>query len=136
MDGYIEKYRSKGILVDTNLLLLMLIGGVSRSYITQFKRTQLYSPEDYDLLIKVLDKFACVVVTPNLLTEVSNLSNGLSGPRLKQFYEVFAKALSVMQEKYIESVDLTSYPGFYAYGLADAGIVAAAKENYLVLTDV
>lgn len=135
IEQYLQTYRSKGILVDTNLLLLLFIGGVSEKYIKEFKRTAMYTIEDYKGLLRLIDEFHKLVVTPNILTEVSNLSNGLSGERLKQFYEVFASSLSVMSEQYISSASTSDIPGFHAYGLADSGIIATAKEQYLVLTD-
>lgn len=135
IEEYFKKYRTKGILVDTNLLLLLYIGGVSKKYISEFKRTNTYTEHDYDLLLRVIDNFSKVVVTPNLLTEVSNLSNGISGQRLKDFYAVFASSLSVIEEKYVPSKDLISHPALYAYGLADTGIAKIAKDNFLILTD-
>jgi len=35
----LEKHRGKGVLVDTNLPVLLLVGLVNRSRITRFKRT-------------------------------------------------------------------------------------------------
>lgn len=132
---YVRKYRSRGILIDTNLLLLLFIGGVSKSYISSFKRTAVYTQEDYDSLLRLIDHFNRVVVTPNILTEVSNLANGLHGVRLEEFYMVFSKSLSILSELYIESSTVSNIHGFHSYGLADTGIIAIAKEKYLVLTD-
>lgn len=135
IEEFLQKYRSRGILVDTNLLLLLFIGSTSESNIKDFKRTTAYTVEDYRLLLRLIDQFTKVIVTPNILTEVSNLSNGLYGERLRQFYEAFAKSLSVMSELYVTSASTSDIPGFHAYGLADSGIIAVAKDQYLVLTD-
>jgi hypothetical protein len=53
MDGVrqlINRHSVSGILVDTNLLLLYLIGRTNRHRISRFKRTQAYTIEDFDLL--------------------------------------------------------------------------------------
>ena len=48
-------YRSRGVLVDTNILLLLLIGSFDRSLITKFKRTgSRFSVEDFNLLRALL----------------------------------------------------------------------------------
>jgi hypothetical protein len=43
-----------GVLVDTNLLILYLVGLSNRSRIPRFKRTQIYSEGDFDLLRALL----------------------------------------------------------------------------------
>jgi len=135
IESYIAKYRSKGILIDTNLLLLLFIGRVSTEFIQQFKRTATYTPADYQMLLRLIDQFENVVVTPNVLTEVSNLSNGLNGARLRDFYSVFKESLSILSEEFVASAAVASQPGFKIYGLADIGINPIAKSKYLVLTD-
>jgi hypothetical protein len=42
------------VLVDTNLLILYLVGLSNRSRIPRFKRTQIYSEGDFDLLRALL----------------------------------------------------------------------------------
>ena len=84
IDAYIKQYRRKGIIVDTNLLLLALIGGTPS--VVEFKRTRGYTNEDYRLLLTMIDQFERLVSTPHILAEVSNLTNGLYGSKLHDFY--------------------------------------------------
>ncbi|NEO58058.1 MAG: hypothetical protein F6K54_36400 [Okeania sp. SIO3B5] len=74
-----KKYRSKGILVDTNILLLWFVGKVNEKRISQFNRTEKFLPEHYQLLDRLL-KFAKIVTTPNILTEINSLINQLGEP--------------------------------------------------------
>lgn len=53
----LSKYYTKGILIDTNILLLYLIGRVNRERIPKFKRTVQFTPEDYDILLELVSKF-------------------------------------------------------------------------------
>jgi hypothetical protein len=46
-----------GLLVDTNLLVLLTVGTVNRNRIDTFKRTRQYSQADYDLLLKFVAQF-------------------------------------------------------------------------------
>jgi len=49
----LKKYYKKGIIIDTNILLLYLVGRVNRDRIARFKRTATFLPEDYDLLLEL-----------------------------------------------------------------------------------
>ena len=77
IETYIRQYRRKGIIVDTNLLLLVLIGGTPS--IAGFKRTSGYTTKDYKLLLNVIDQFEKLISTPHILAEVSTLQTGFMG---------------------------------------------------------
>lgn len=131
---YINTYRNKGILVDTNLLLLLVVGGTPS--IKNFKRTNMYDSTDYDLLLRMVDPFKKLVVTPHILAEVSNLANGLHGSLLDDFFETLKRSLaSTIFEIHKPAVEISENYSLSPYGLADVGIMAVAKDNYLVLTD-
>lgn len=71
----IKSYKQRGILIDTNILLLWFVGSVNRQRISKFNRTEKFEPEDYDLLLRLLEYFfPKIVTTPNILTEVNSLS--------------------------------------------------------------
>ncbi|WKC46137.1 PIN domain-containing protein [Pseudomonas veronii] len=133
IDTYIKQYRKKGILVDTNLLLLVVTGGTPS--ITDFKRTSGYTTEDYELLLIVIDQFEKLISTPHILAEVSNLTNGLYGKKLHDFYATLKNTLSTIVEIHSPALDISHEYELAPYGLTDAGIIAAAKNNFLVLTD-
>ncbi|MCJ8205800.1 PIN domain-containing protein [Pseudomonas sp. RGM2987] len=133
IDAYIKQYRKKGIIVDTNLLLLVIAGGTPS--IVDFKRTSGYTSDDYLLLINVIDKFEKLISTPHILAELSNLTNGLYGKHLQEFYETLKNSLSSISEIHCPALDISKDFELFPYGLADVGIIAAAKNNYLVLTD-
>jgi hypothetical protein len=128
------RYRQKGVLVDTNLLLLLLIGSFVPELIPAFKRTDNFKREDYELLVLLLEPFEKVITTPNILTEVSNLSNQLGEPRRSLYFEVFAQEIPLMEEYYIESRVISGSPVFPRFGLADTGIISLPKNQYLVIT--
>ena len=61
------RYCQTGILVDTNILLLYIVGLVNRQRIPKFKRTNQFIPEDYDLLVQILKSFRQVLTTPKYI---------------------------------------------------------------------
>ncbi len=50
LQALVTHYRTKGVLVDSNLLLLLFIGSYDPQRIKKFKRTQEYTFEDFELL--------------------------------------------------------------------------------------
>lgn len=135
MNTLIEKYANKGLFIDANLLLLLLVGQIDKNFIPKFKRTTAYLVEDYELLVNFIDLFQKVIVTPNVLTEVNNLSSSLSGQHSQAFSILFAKLVKYVEEQYIESLVVVHEKAFLDYGLSDAVIVEAVKDKYLLLTD-
>ncbi|MDQ3259015.1 MAG: hypothetical protein M3R15_34990 [Acidobacteriota bacterium] len=134
-DELLHRYRSKGILVDTNLLLLYFVGRYDPDRISRFKRTQSFSEDDFLLLASILAFFNKIVVTPNILTEVNSLSNQLPDDIKASYYSEFAQCLDVLEEHYISSSELARTNHFLRFGLTDAGIVSLVQGSYLVLTD-
>ena len=131
-ESLLRKYFQKGILVDTNILLLLFVGELGRERIASFRRTEQFSPRDYDLLVDLLKRFKVIATTPNVLTEVNSLLNKLGEPARA----VFSKVLVLLEESYMPSKDIASleWP-FLKYGLTDCGIAELAQSKYLVLTD-
>lgn len=50
ISGLISKHRENGVLIDSNLLLLLLVGMFDRNLIERIKRLNKYSVRDFDLL--------------------------------------------------------------------------------------
>jgi hypothetical protein len=107
--GLRDRYRARGILVDTNLLLLFFIGLFDRGQISRFKRTKTYTGEDFDVLDRFLSQFARLITTPNILSEVSNLSGQLGEPVRSRCLGHFAKHFDslvgkgLLAEEYVAS---------------------------------
>jgi hypothetical protein len=133
IDAYVKQYRKKGIIVDTNLLLLVITGGTPS--IVDFKRTKGYTLDDYLLLLNVIDQFEILVATPHILAELSNLTNGLYGKHLQDFYATLKNSLSIICEVHCPALEICKDYELSPFGLTDVGIIAAAKNKYLVLTD-
>ena len=65
----IEKHRAKGVLVDSNLLVLFLVGGVNRKRILDCKRTRgEFTIADFDLLQSLITWFGKLIGTPHVLS--------------------------------------------------------------------
>lgn len=135
IDQILAKYRGKGIIVDTNLLLLFVVGSHDSNRITSFKRTNKFGIDDYMLVKRFVDCFKTVRTTPSILTEVSNHLNQLPDNLKAEFYSAFSNCINSLFEVYKESASLSKNDCFTKYGLADTSIITDAKSNYVVLTD-
>lgn len=134
MDFYIkllDSYRHRGLVVDTNLLLLLVVGIVDASRIETFKRTRIFTPADFDLLARIVSRFSLMITTPNILTEVSNLlpQDLQAGCRA-----LFTEQVPKLDESYLPSKLLVAETSFVRLGLTDTGIIEVARNRYLVLT--
>jgi rRNA-processing protein FCF1 len=134
-DVQFARYRSAGVLVDTNLLLLYFIGANDPSDIARFKRTMQFTPEDYRLLVLVLGAFRRIVTTPHIVTEVSNLAGQLTGRTRDGFFAQLATGLSSIHEEHTEAKELARTDTFVRFGITDTAVFHQARGRYLVLTD-
>jgi hypothetical protein len=129
----IEKHRSKGVLVDSNLLVLLLVGLVNRQRILDFKRTQSFEVEDFDTLSRLVAWFGKLFTTPHVLSQVSDLAD-LTGKEQERVRRLLRSMVEQMEESYDPSKDLVTHPLFPRLGLADAAIAMVCARGPLVLT--
>jgi hypothetical protein len=129
-------YRSRGLLLDTNLLLLFLVGSTSPNLVPGFKilANQGFQIEDFKTLLKLAKSFQRLVTTPHILTEVSNHADKLKGRHRTILFEKIAIAADNFLEESRPSKELCQLDGFPKFGLADTAIAAIALNQYLVLT--
>jgi hypothetical protein len=123
------------IILDSNLLLLFVVGLASQDYIAVHCRLRSYSTEDFILLRRILSAATRVVVTPNILTETSNLAGYVAEPARTRIYRVL-KALieDAIEEQYVESKQAVAQGEFARIGLADSAILEIATASHTLLT--
>lgn len=123
-----------GYLVDANLLVLLIVGNVRRSLIKRHRRLKSYTVADYDLLLSQFGPETKIYVTPNTLTETSNLlpfgSDDLS-------YLLFAELRSMIEDSeeiVVLSKAASRVPEFRWLGLTDAVMVEIASSDIPLIT--
>ena len=128
-------HRREGLLIDSNLLLLLFVGRYDPTRIEKFKRTDQFTIGDFELLADYIEQFKEVVTTPSILTEVSNLLGQLPENLRCYFWQRFAHGLKNLHEYYTPSQKLGDEKAFHKFGLTDTAILQAASGKCLVLTD-
>lgn len=136
---FIAQYRDKGVLIDTNLLLVLLVGNIDLRLIGKTARTEKYSCADYERIQDVLVWFNRLIILPQVLTEAGNLlkrncptASTLLDLQLELRRFVHAEAT---RESRALSKRITNHPAFPDLGYADAAILNAANGKHLVFTD-
>jgi len=127
--------RARTLLLDTNLLILYLVGLLGAESIKAHKRTMSYSSEDFELLYAILASKTRLVTTPHILSEVSNLSRQAREPLKSQLSLALRDLCQVLDERYVESSGAAKNPCFQRLGLTDAAIVDLCDNGLLLLTD-
>lgn len=127
--------QKRKLLVDTNILLLYVIGSLGLDRIARHKRTGKFTAEDYGLFRKELRRFDGIVVTPNILTEVSNLLGHTDGKDREKLLALLGTLILVFEERYVRSIEAIETAEFLRPGLADASILSLPMEELVVLTD-
>jgi hypothetical protein len=131
-----SKHASNGLLIDTNLLLLLIVGRYDKHRISSFKRTDVYSVRDYGLLREFVSKFRTLWTTPQILTETDNLGRQLSTREHKAFAEHVRKHIWEGKEAIAGSVDITAHGTFARLGYCDAAIMLKSKDCLLISDDL
>lgn len=127
---------ARRLAIDTNLLVLLVVGQVSRDLIGKHKRCQSYSVSDFEILTRLLTRFERVMVTPNSATETSNLvAYGLNDPFRSQLQSALGLILAGADEIYLPSSEVGSSSYFVRLGLTDSVWLKVLDKDAVLLTD-
>lgn len=127
---------AKRLIIDTNLLLLLVIGAVEGGrHIRNSDRLNAFTTLEYDNILKIMAEYDDIFITPYIATEVSNLID-LDGHARTLAYEI-AQNLFSKEFKKIE-VDLATdcdSEFFGRFGITDASLINLAPDYYILTSD-
>ena len=121
-------------LVDANLLVLLVVGATDRSLIAKHKRLSAFDAEDYNCLVELVTAPGHVFVTPNTLTEASNLIGHHREPERSQCLEMLAHFIEHSREVVVQSATAARNRYFIRLGLTDAALLEVASPERPLLT--
>ena len=126
-----------GFFIDTNLLLLLIVGSVGRDLIAKHRRLRRFTGEDLDRLINLLDRVDQIFVTPNTLTETSNLLAQHANPERSRFFDRLRFIIQESKEVVVASTIASRNNAFKQLGLTDAALLeVVTAETPLVTVDL
>ena len=135
-----SRHIGKSIALDSNLLLVLIAGSMGAQLFKSFKRVSGYRMEDYELLVRLLGSFSVLITTPQVLTEVSNLANGLRESYRYDWNTHFAALVGSeknigVREQWNPAAELALKPDFLPFGLTDTALVELASQALVVTED-
>ena len=125
---------NSGVLIDANLLVLLIVGNVHRSLIRRHRRLKSYTVTDYDLLVSQFSPTTKIFVTPNTLTETSNLLPFGSEELNRTLFAELKSMIEDSEEIVVLSKVASNVLEFSWLGLTDAVLVEAASRDVPLIT--
>jgi len=135
LEQRIAHFRDSGILVDTNLLLVLLIGETRPELLTSFGRTSKYTPDDFHLLQEIVERIRVRWTSPAILTEVTNLVDKLKGKDRFRFLELLSFIMASSKEGHVPAADIAGTWQLCKYGYSDTTSLKLLPHDALLLTD-
>lgn len=135
-------FDGRAVLLDTNLLLLLLIGSIDRKLLTTNKRVRGYSEREFLFLINCLSSAKALQTTQHVCTQTSDLgASSLFGGYRKSFLELLRRIhiqdsdvrLRIPAEELTQPILQLDASVVDELGVADAGLINAALANNSVL---
>lgn len=123
-----------GYFIDANLLVLLIVGRVGEEFIAKHSRLQQFVDEDYRILRNLLDIVDQVFVTPNTLTETSNLLAQHGEPERSRFFDQLRSTIEESREIHVVSEVASQNREFRRLGLTDAALLEVATVETPLLT--
>lgn len=130
-----QEARNRGIVVDTNLFVVLLVGSVNPELLQKDKRTSSYTKEDFFTLLRTVAYFQKRWITHSVATEACNLLDSLNRGNHLNIFAKMRQMIAHSADINAPCIPITETPGFEKFGFADASIVMLAQRGILVLTD-
>ncbi|WP_147693991.1 hypothetical protein [Vogesella mureinivorans] len=125
----------KKLIIDTNLLLLLVIGAVENGrFISLSKRLGGYCEEDYQSVVRIMGSYEEVFVTPYIAAEVSNLID-LSGNSAISAFHIARNLLSIFNEIRVNIKEDCASEAFLKFGLTDNSLINLSDEYHVLTND-
>ena len=126
-----------GCFIDANLLVLLVAGTTDRGLIPKHRRLRRFTEDDYDLLVDLIIGDGPALVTPNTLTEASNLLAQHRNPERSRLFDVLRLFIEDTKEVVVASVDAAGNNSFNRLGLTDAALLeVVTTDTPLITVDV
>lgn len=122
-------------IIDTNALVVFVIGLIDPKLFKTHKRTSIYDKEDFHNLVNIIGgDLTQIMILPNVWTEVDNLLNNFSGTYKYPYISTVVNLIKECTESYISSETVVENHEFYNLGLTDSLILEQAKKCQLLIT--
>lgn len=125
----------KAVVVDTQLLVLLIVGLADRAFIRRHKRlAPVYAEAHFEALRAMLASAPRLVCTAHVLTETSNLLRQIADPMRSEIMATFKQFIDLTDERHVPGARAAEDPFFVRLGLTDVAILSLDPKEVQVLT--
>jgi hypothetical protein len=129
----LAEFRSKYLLLDSNLLVLLLLGSFDIRMIASFKRLSDFSRSDFQLVRDLSLSFK-IATSAHVLTEVSNLAKDLPQYQRQNAFSYIASRIVYLKENVVSAIEVAPDTEFSSFGITDA-VLANLCSSHLLMTN-
>ena len=127
----------RGLFIDANLLILLIVGRVGTELIGEHRRLRGFTIADYERLVDFASRYEAIYVMPNTLAETSNLLASHLRAHRHRFLDALRIMIEQSREIIVASADAASNEHYLDLGLTDAALLQVASlETPLLTADV
>lgn len=116
------------VLIDTNLLVLLVVGSTDRRFIRLHKRTKSFIYRDYDELTSLLSGSRELWVTSHCLAETSNLLKQTDKAKAQVLLHNLAVYCGNARESHIPKETIFGYENYFRLGVTDSGFIRSSEH--------
>jgi len=133
-NSIVNKYSRLGLFIDTGPLLVLIVGRCRPSELQHIGK---YNEEDYKILLSFLRKFQRIVITPYILSELSNLVHSrLAESYFKEVILECVSRLKSFEEQQIKKGEILNKKEAQWLGFTDVSVMISSEiQKLLVLTE-
>jgi hypothetical protein len=132
LKAMIRKYRNVGVVFDTNLLLLLVVG-LSERPVSKHKRLSAFVEEDFQLIKTIAEQFHTIAAPSGVIAEVSNII-GYGGTSWHNMHDQIIETVTYEERNYA-ATDLLGTKSLRELGYTDSLLCEKVCSNFLFITD-
>jgi len=118
----------RSVLIDSNLLILLIVGLYDKELIASHKRTRDFTPGDFDLLVEHIDGYEKLWITSHCLAEVSNLIRQTNTRQAEELMVCLSQFVAAFKESHMSKGLIFNDDISTRLGVTDTGLIIKSKN--------
>lgn len=121
-------------LIDTNSLVILILGLLNVKHLGKHKRASIYDEDDFIELLDFIEDPKNLVVLPNVWSEVDNLLNDFAGAEKYPYIQQIIEIIQNSSEIYLDTQSSTVHYAFPNLGITDSLLLTLGKDYDALIT--
>ncbi len=122
------------LVLDTNLLVLLVVGLVGEELIERHKRLNAFNVGDFRQLVGIVETASKLLFVPHVLAETSNLVRSVEEPRRTNVTALLGRLIGTTEERPVASQAVVNDTTYLRLGLTDAVLLSLVDRTHTLLT--